>query len=104
MPPGMTGLLAEVAGRVKCTALPKCTSIWRIVGKSNTSVSGNSGPSSPRVEAKRLRNSVAPSESSPACMSGASADTPGSSSKVTARTIADTSNEGAARRGSAEDA
>ena len=49
-------------------------SICRSVGKSKMSVSGSSA-SSPSLCERRLRSSVAPSESSPACISGASAET-----------------------------
>ena len=50
------------------------------------SVSGSSA-ASPSRAVSRLRNSMAPSESSPASISGASADTLGSSSAATSRTI-----------------
>ena len=49
------------------------------------SVSGSSA-ASPSRAASRLRSSTAPSESSPASISGASADTLGSSSADTSRT------------------
>ena len=54
------------------------------------SVSGSSA-ASPSRAVSRLRNSVAPSESSPASISGASADTLGSSSAATSRTVSVTS-------------
>ena len=54
------------------------------------SVSGSS-TASPSRAVSRLRNSTAPSESSPASISGASADTLGRSSDATSLTIAVTS-------------
>ena len=60
----------------------RCACSCRSVGKSNSSVSGSS-VSLPSRDVSRLRNSTTPSESSPASISGASADTPGSSSSAT---------------------
>ena len=51
-------------------------------------VSGSS-TASPSRAVSRLRNSTAPSESSPASISGASADTLGRSSDATSLTVAD---------------
>ena len=62
------------------------------VGCSNIRVSPNS-TASPSCAASRLRNSTAPSESRPASINGASADTPGTSSLATARTAAATFSE-----------
>ena len=67
-----------------------CCSSCRRVGWSKISVSGRSVPS-PRRAASRLRTSTAPSESSPASISGASASTPGSNSCTTSRTTSDAS-------------
>ena len=60
----------------------RCVSIRLTVGKSKMRVSGSSADS-PRRPANRLRNSTAPSESSPASMSAASAETSGNSSATT---------------------
>ena len=57
------------------------------------SVSGSSA-ASPSRAVSRLRNSTAPSESRPASISGASADTLGSSSAATSRTDDDKSTVG----------
>ena len=62
-----------------------CASISRSVGKSKMRVSGNSA-TSPSRAVSRFRNSTAPSESSPASISGTSAETFVSSSAAISRT------------------
>ena len=83
-------LAAGVAGSAGATSVATCASIWRSVGKSKTSVSGSSA-ASPSRAVSRLRSSTAPRESSPASISGASADALGSSSAATSRSAAVTS-------------
>ena len=79
-----------LAGAVVVLKL-RCASICLSVGKSKIRVSGSSA-SEPSRCPRRLRNSVAPSESSPACINGVSAETAApTSSRATACSAAPTS-------------